>query len=78
MSIMLQTVKGIYKNSKVELAEIPKNILESQVLITSIEITKPENIGVKSSTAELFSSLRGKIQYFEDITTPTTEEWGEI
>ena len=78
MSIMLQTVKGIYKNSKVELAEIPKNILESQVLITFIEITKPENIGVKSSTAELFSSLRGKIQYFEDITTPTTEEWGEI
>ncbi|MDK2411520.1 hypothetical protein QHH11_08575 [Aphanizomenon sp. PH219] len=75
---MLQTVKGIYKNSKVELAEIPKNILESQVLITSIEITKPENIGVKSSTAELFSSLRGKIQYFEDITTPTTEELGEI
>ena len=28
-----------------------------------------ENIGVESSTAELFISLRGKIQYFEDITT---------
>lgn len=37
-----------------------------------------ENIGVESSTAELFSSLRGKLQYFEDITTPTVEEWGEI
>ena len=37
-----------------------------------------ENIGVESSTAELFSSLRCKIQYFEDITTPTTEVWGEI
>ncbi|MEA5549910.1 hypothetical protein VB713_02765 [Anabaena cylindrica UHCC 0172] len=75
---MLQTVKGIYKNGKIELAEIPKNILESQVLITFIETTTPENIGVQSSTAELFSSLRGKVQYFEDMTTSTTEEWGEI
>ncbi|WP_199332495.1 hypothetical protein [Anabaena catenula] len=75
---MLQTVKGIYKNGKIELAEIPNNILENQVLITFIETTTPENIGVKSSTAELFSPLRGKVQYFEDITTPTTEEWGGI
>ncbi|HLP88124.1 MAG TPA: hypothetical protein VK184_05895 [Nostocaceae cyanobacterium] len=67
---MFQTVKGIYKNGKIELAEIPNNILESEVLITFIEITKPEKTGVKSSTAELFSPLRGKIQYFEDITIP--------
>ena len=66
---MLQTVKVIYRNWKIKLSEIPKNILESQVLITFIETTTPENIVVKSSTAELFSSLRGKIQYFEDITT---------
>ena len=75
---MLQTVKGIYKNGKIELAEIPENILESQVLITFIETTTPENIAVKSSTTELFITLRGKVKYFEDITTPTTEEWGEI
>ncbi|MBK1989768.1 hypothetical protein A0J48_019895 [Sphaerospermopsis aphanizomenoides BCCUSP55] len=75
---MLQTVKGMYKNGKIELAEIPKNILESEVLITFIETIKPENMTVKSSTAELFSPLRGKVQYFEDITTPTTGEWGEI
>ncbi|MDB9484971.1 hypothetical protein PN492_00075 [Dolichospermum circinale CS-537/01] len=75
---MLQTVKGIYKNGKIELAEIPKNILESEVLITFIETIKPENIAVKSSTTELFSPLRGKVKYFEYITTPTTEEWSEI
>ncbi|MDB9468481.1 hypothetical protein [Dolichospermum circinale] len=75
---MLQTVKGIYKNGKIELAEIPNNILESQVLITFIETIKPENIAVKSSTTELFSPLRGKVKYFEYITTPTTEEWSEI
>ena len=75
---MLQTVKGIYRNGKIELAEIPENILESQVLITFIQTKTPENISVKSSTEELFNPLRGKVQYFEDITTPTTEEWGEI
>ncbi|MBD2626216.1 hypothetical protein [Trichormus variabilis] len=75
---MLKTVKGIYRNGKVELAEIPENILESQVLITFIETKIPENISIKSSTEELFIPLRGKVQYFEDITTPTTEEWGEI
>ena len=75
---MLQTVKGIYKKGKIELSEIPKNILEGEVLITFMETIKPENIAVKSSTTELFSTLRGKVKYFEDITTPTTEEWGEI
>ena len=75
---MLQTVKGIYKKGKIELSEIPKNILEGEVLITFMETIKPENIAVKSSTTELFITLRGKVKYFEDITTPTTEEWGEI
>ena len=75
---MLQTVKGIYRNGKIELAEIPANILESQVLITFIETKTSENMDVKSSTEKLFNPLRGKVKYFEDITTPTTEEWGEI
>ncbi len=30
---MLQTVKGIYKNGKIELNEIPTSILEGQILI---------------------------------------------
>lgn len=30
------------------------------------------------TTEELFASMRGKVQYFEDLTTPTTEEWSEI
>jgi len=30
------------------------------------------------STAELFKNMRGKVQYFEDLTTPTTEEWTEV
>ncbi|MBD2392980.1 type II toxin-antitoxin system prevent-host-death family antitoxin [Cyanobacterium aponinum FACHB-4101] len=30
------------------------------------------------STAELFASIRGKVKYYEDLTSPTTEEWGEV
>lgn len=30
------------------------------------------------STEELFGQMRGKVQYFEDLTTPTTEEWSEF
>jgi prevent-host-death family protein len=30
------------------------------------------------TTEELFDSMRGKVTYFEDITTPTSEEWSEI
>ena len=30
------------------------------------------------STEELFKDMWGKVQYFEDLTTPTTEEWQEV
>ena len=30
------------------------------------------------STEQLFGQMRGKVQYFEDLTNPTTEEWGEV
>ncbi len=31
-----------------------------------------------SKTEELFKNMRGKVQYFEDLTNSTTEEWQEI
>ncbi len=31
-----------------------------------------------SKTEELFENMRGKVQYFEDLNNPTTEEWQEI
>ena len=30
------------------------------------------------STEELFASMRGKVKYLEDLTTPTVQEWGEV
>ncbi len=29
-------------------------------------------------TEELFASMRGKVKYLEDLTTPTVQEWGEV
>ncbi|MEL7349836.1 MAG: type II toxin-antitoxin system prevent-host-death family antitoxin [Cyanobacteria bacterium P01_A01_bin.116] len=29
------------------------------------------------STDDLFGPMRGKVKYLEDVTLPTTEEWGE-
>ncbi|GAA6622484.1 hypothetical protein [Scytonema sp. NUACC26] len=37
---MLQTIEGIYKNGKIELAETPEGISESRVFVTFLE-TKP-------------------------------------
>jgi hypothetical protein len=30
------------------------------------------------TTHELFSDLRRKVTYLEDLTTPTTDEWEEL
>ncbi len=30
----------------------------------------------RRSTSDLFAPLRGRVNYYEDLTTPTTEEWG--
>jgi prevent-host-death family protein len=41
-------------------------------------VLKISQYAKKTSTEELFGQMRGKIRYFEDLTTPTTEEWGEL
>lgn len=53
---------------------------EQELIITDhgkpvLKITK---YTTSPTTDELFSPMRGKVRYFEDTTTPTTEEWGEI
>ncbi|UKO98997.1 type II toxin-antitoxin system Phd/YefM family antitoxin [Nostoc sp. UHCC 0870] len=30
------------------------------------------------NTEELFKNMRGKVNYYEDLTTPTIEEWLEV
>ena len=42
---MLQAIQGIYRNGKVELAEIPQDIMESQVFVTFF---KPQSASLAS------------------------------
>ena len=41
-------------------------------------VVKISKYGNSPSTEQLFGKMRGKVKYFEDLTTPTTEEWGEV
>jgi prevent-host-death family protein len=41
-------------------------------------VVKISQYAKKPSTEELFGQMRGKATYFEDLTTPTTEEWGDL
>jgi len=40
-------------------------------------VVKISKYGDSPSTEELFGQMRGQVKYFEDLTTPTTEEWGD-
>jgi antitoxin (DNA-binding transcriptional repressor) of toxin-antitoxin stability system len=64
---------------KDNLLELLQNVeLEGEEIVV-IEGTKPvariSPYRKSHSTAELFKTMRGKVRYFEDLTTPTTEEW---
>ena len=40
---MLQSIKGVYKDGAIELAEIPENIEQSQVIVTFLEAEPERN-----------------------------------
>ena len=62
---MLQSIQGVYKHGLIELAEIPEDIEESQVIVTFLE-AKPKTTkqiiyfgmfsGSKQSTEEDFKT----------------------
>ncbi len=41
-------------------------------------VIKISKYGDSRSTEQLFGQMRGQVKYFEDLTTSTTEEWGEL
>jgi antitoxin (DNA-binding transcriptional repressor) of toxin-antitoxin stability system len=76
-------MKTINKN------ELKENLLEFLTLVEvegeEILVTDGDKTIVKISqyqkslkTEDLFKAMRGKIQYFEDLTAPTIEEWTEV
>ena len=40
-------------------------------------VLKVVPIRVRVSTASVFSDVRGRVVYHEDVRTPTTSEWSE-
>ncbi|MEL6468435.1 MAG: hypothetical protein AAFQ74_01800 [Cyanobacteria bacterium J06623_4] len=47
---MLQTVKGIYRNGKVELLESPEDVAEGEVLVTFLRFDAGQTLSDTSST----------------------------
>ncbi|MBW4646021.1 MAG: type II toxin-antitoxin system Phd/YefM family antitoxin [Goleter apudmare HA4340-LM2] len=74
-------MKSISKSKlKVQLLEFLR-LVESEgeeIIVTDRgrPVVKISKYAQAPSTEELFGRMRGKVKYFEDLTTPTTEEWG--
>ncbi|GAA6618935.1 prevent-host-death protein [Scytonema sp. NUACC26] len=73
----------------VDKIELKANLLEvlqlvelegEEILVTdgNKPVVKISQYEQTPSTEELFKNMRGKVKYFEDLTTPTTEEWQEV
>ncbi|MDE0029949.1 MAG: prevent-host-death protein [Deltaproteobacteria bacterium] len=41
-------------------------------------VLRIQPIARKRSVEEVFGTLQGKVIYYEDINTPTTDEWPEL
>lgn len=70
--------KDNFKKNLLELLQIVE--LEGQeILVTdgSKPIARISPYEKTATTEELFKDMRGKVQYFEDLTNPNTEEWPE-
>jgi prevent-host-death family protein len=53
---------------------------EEEIIVTDRgkPVVKISQYVKKTSTEDLFAQMRGKVEYFEDLTTPTIEEWEEL
>lgn len=73
----------------VDKSQLKANLLEflqlvelegEEILVTdgSKPVVRISQYKKTPATEELFKNMRGKVQYFEDLTTPTTQEWQEV
>ena len=77
--MIYQIEKDHLKNNLLEILQIVE-LQGQEILVTdgSKPIVRISPYEKNATTEELFESMRGKVKYFEDLTTPTTEEWPEI
>jgi hypothetical protein len=61
---MLTSVKGVYRNGGVELAELPPQIGENAPVIVTFLAKGEVNLAAQGITPEQASDLRGRLQSF--------------
>ncbi|HEV3081199.1 MAG TPA: hypothetical protein VGY66_15575 [Gemmataceae bacterium] len=61
--MMMTSVKGIYRNGKIELLESPPRLAESKVIVTFLPDSDAE---APKFTPEELAELRGKFAAWED------------
>lgn len=59
------------------LREVESANIEVIVTDRGRPVAKISKFQSRPSTKELFEDLRGRVKYFEDLTAPTIEEWGD-
>ena len=74
----MQISKSKLKSKLLEiLREVESENTEVIVTDRGKPVAKISKFQNAPTTEELFSDLRGQVQYFEDPTTSTIEEWGD-
>ena len=58
--------------------EVERTGEELTVLDNRKPVLKVVPIRERRTATEVFAAQRGKIRYFEDLLTPTTEDWTEV
>lgn len=59
---MLQAIEGIYRNGRIELAEVPAEISESRVIVTFLEVKPSQQSGQRMR----FGMFAGSNQSIEE------------
>ncbi|OKH40081.1 hypothetical protein NIES2119_03920 [[Phormidium ambiguum] IAM M-71] len=75
---MLQSVKGIYRNGKIELLETPSNLEEARVIVTFLtdNTVDLQSRGIDQQQA---ADLRARLQTFaEDWERPDMAGYDEL
>ncbi len=69
------------KQLKIQLEQILELLeTENEEIIVTDQgkpVIKLSKYQPSTPTKELFAPLRGKVKYYEDLTTPITEDWEE-
>ena len=77
---MMKTIsKSKLKSQLLEFLRLVES--EGEELIVTDQgkpVVKISKYGNSPSTEELFGQMRGQVKYFEDLITPTTEEWEQV